>query len=263
MDETPPENSPKIPEPSPVEKPEAPTRQDHAPRVSQIVFGILFVLVLLNWAAMHFGLIKVPPNIAPWDNPRLDARPGMFAHFQIQRLREDRQACLGVLDQARELSYTPLADMTAGPGCGFTNVVRDTHTPVAFNTRPVATCALSAAIYWWQRDVQRLAKQQLHTTIKRIDQLGTYACRNIDNAATGARSEHATANAIDIEGFETADGRKITVKDDWLKPTPEGRFLRSAHDSACGVFGEVLGPDYDSFHANHFHLDEAAWMVCR
>ena len=33
--------------------------------------------------------------------------------------------------------------------------------------------------------------------------------------------------------------------------------------SACEVFGEVLGPDYNALHANHFHLDEAEWVMCR
>jgi hypothetical protein len=181
----------------------------------------------------------------------------------MQHMKDDKKMCLSALGHARDLSYTALPDMTADSGCGFTDVVRTTKTPIAFNMTPVTTCSVASALYWWQHDVQRLSGQILHTKIKRIDQLGTYACRNIDSAATGNRSEHATANAIDIAGFETADGRKITVKDDWLKPTPEGRFLRAVHDSACGVFGEVLGPDYDAFHANHFHLDEAAWTMCR
>ncbi len=250
------------PDPPPEKKPEPPLHP-HAVRTSQIGFGILFLLVVLNWAAFHFGLLTVPPNTIPWEAPKLDARPGLFAHFQMQGLLRDRQACLTALNHASGLSYTRLPDMTQGDSCGFTNVVRATRSPIDFNTAPVTTCGLSAALYWWELDVQRLAAQQLHTSIKRIDQEGTYACRNVNSEKTGPRSEHATANAIDIEGFETTDGRRITVKDDWLKPTPEGRFLRSAHDSACGIFGEVLGPDYNALHASHFHLDEAAWTMCR
>lgn len=232
-------------------------------RTSLIGFGTLFALVFLNWAAIHFGLVTVPPNAIPWEPPKLDARPGLFAHLQMQHLLRDRDACLTVLDHASGLSYARMDDATTGDACGFTNVVRETRSPIAFDTAPVATCALTAALYWWQRDLQAIAARQLHTAIKRIDQEGTYACRNIDSAATGARSEHATANAIDVDAFETADGRRITVARDWGKPTDAGRFLKAAHDSACGVFGEVLGPDYDRFHAAHFHLDEAAWTICR
>lgn len=249
------------PDPTPPRRPGKP--HDGSARASAIGFGVLFFLVALNWAAIHFGWIAVPPNTIPWEPPKLDARPGLFAHLQMQHLLHDRQACLSALDHASDLAYTPLADVSPSEGCGFTDVVRATHTPIAFDTAPVATCALTAALYWWQRDLQSIAQRELHTSIRRIDQEGTYACRNVDSALMGPRSEHATANAIDVEAFETADGRRITVARDWGKPSDEGRFLRAAHDSACGVFGEVLGPDYDKFHAGHFHLDEAAWLICR
>lgn len=228
-----------------------------------IGFGALFFVALLNWLAIHFGLVTVPPNTVPWQTPKLDAKPGLFVHLQMQALLHDPKSCRAALDHANDLSYAPMDDVVTGSGCGFTNVVRDTRMPIAFNQTPVATCALSAALYWWQRDLQTIAELELHTRITRIDQVGTYACRNVDGAPIGPRSEHATANAIDISGFETADGRTITVAKDWRKPTVEGAFLRAAHDSACGVFGEVLGPDYNALHATHFHLDLAAWVMCR
>jgi hypothetical protein len=240
-----------------------PTQHPHAVRVSTIGIGTLLFLVMLNWLAIHFGLVTVPPNTIPWQTPKLDAKPGLFVHVQMQALLHDPKSCRAALDHASDLSYTPMDDAVTGDGCGFTNVVRDTRMPIAFNDAPVATCALSAALYWWQRDLQTIAELELHTRIKRIDQVGTYACRNVDSAAVGVRSEHATANAIDIAGFETVDGRTIRVAKDWRKPTPEGAFLRAAHDSACGVFGEVLGPDYNALHASHFHLDEAAWVMCK
>ncbi len=226
-------------------------------------FALLFVVAALNWAAVEYGFVTLPPNSVPWEPPKLAAPPGFFAHIQMQRLLHDKAACRTVLDHAPGLAYTPQADMTADAGCGYDDVVLATRTPTAFSEAPVTTCALAAALYWWQAQLQSIAAQQLHTSIRRIDQIGTYECRNVNGAAAGPRSEHATANAIDVEAFETADGRRITVLKDWGRQTDEGRFLRAAHDSACGVFGEVLGPDYNSLHANHFHLDEAAWQICR
>lgn len=243
--------------------PEKAPLHPHAVKTSVIGFGVLFLLVLLNWAAIHFGWVRVPPNTLPWIAPKLDVKPGLFVHLQMQELRRDRQVCLTALNSASGLSYAPLPDMTEQGDCGYTNVVRVTRAPIAFNTAPVTTCSLSAALYWWERDLQTIAALELHTSIKRIDQIGTYECRNIDHATFGKRSEHATANAIDIAGFDTADGRHITVAQDWNKPTQEGAFLHAAHDSACVVFGEVLGPQYDRFHANHFHFDEANWLICR
>jgi hypothetical protein len=255
--------SPPPPDPKPSNRSTKPPPHRHARRVGGSGFAILFALILLNWAAIHFGLVTIPPNSIPWEPPKLFAPPGFFAHLQMQRLRHDKTVCLAALSRAPGLTYTALPDMTAEAGCGYDDVVVATRMPTAFNEAPVTTCALSAALYWWQAALQGIARDQLHTTIKRIDQIGTYECRNVNSAESGPRSEHATANAIDVEGFETTDGRRITVLRDWNKPTDEGRFLRAAHDSACSVFGEVLGPDYNSLHANHFHLDEAAWQICR
>lgn len=35
------------------------------------------------------------------------------------------------------------------------------------------------------------------------------------------------------------------------------RFLRGAHESACKIFGTVLGPEANNAHRNHFHIDMA------
>src|SRR5262249_52460791 len=156
----------------------------------------------------HFGLVRVARNDIPWRTPRLDSRPGWFVHFQMQRMLGDRKSCLAALDHASELAYSPLSDSSTGTGCGYDGVVRLWRMRVAFTVRPAVRCSLAAAPYWWQRDLQTIAAFELHTSIKRIDQEGSYACRNVDNAAFGPRSEHATANAIDIDAFETADGRR-------------------------------------------------------
>ena len=34
-------------------------------------------------------------------------------------------------------------------------------------------------------------------------------------------------------------------------------FLRGAHQAACRIFGTVLGPEANSAHKNHFHVDMA------
>ena len=66
--------------------------------------------------------------------------------------------------------------------------------------------------------------------------------------------------------FVLADGRRITVKDDWSGGTAaERRFLRVIHESACKRFGTVLSPDYNAAHADHFHVevDEGGASFCR
>ena len=92
--------------------------------------------------------------------------------------------------------------------------------------------------------------------------MGSYNCRNV--AGSERRSAHATASAIDVSGFVLADGRRITVLGDWRGGTPaERQFLQVVHASACKRFGTVLGPNYNSAHQNHFHVELSGGSFCR
>ncbi|GAB2179701.1 extensin-like domain-containing protein [Dongia sp. agr-C8] len=229
-------------------------------------FRRLLILVALalaaGAAAIYEGWIRIPPNAVPWAKVMLDERPGWFANIQLNGLSTDGGACRAALGRST-MKFSVMADRQIGADCGFTDVVRADSTPIAMSPRPVATCAMTAGLYWWQRRLDEIAQAELNSRVVRIDQLGTYACRNINSAAEGRRSQHATANAIDIAAFHLADGRVISVQKDYGQPTPEGRFLDAAHDEACSLFNIVLGPKYNRLHANHFHLDLGGFRFCR
>jgi hypothetical protein len=228
-------------------------------RPAHAIGAVLVLSAMVAGIAMHESLLRLP---ARWLPPDLNRPPGAFAHLQLNSLSTDGDACRAVLGRA-PLKFTPLTDRMTGKGCGFTDVVRADTSPIAFNPRVTATCSMTAALVWYQQQLDEIAARDLGTRIVRIDQLGTYACRNINSALEGRRSEHATANAIDIAAFHLADGRVITISRDYGKPTPEGKFLDDAHDAACGLFNIVLGPHYNRLHANHFHLDMGGFRFCR
>jgi hypothetical protein len=88
---------------------------------------------------------------------------------------------------------------------------------------------------------------------------------------SGRWSRHAYGRAIDVHSFTLDDGTVTTIKNDYEQGlgddidcvgrplTREGRILRTL---ACqfersGLFDNVLDPDYDAHHYNHFHLDIA------
>ena len=83
-------------------------------------------------------------------------------------------------------------------------------------------------------------------------------------AGTGRRSAHSRAAAIDISAFVLEDGRRISVLSDWTQGSEKEReFLRVVHRSACKRFGTVLGPDYNSAHRDHMHLEQGDGSFCR
>lgn len=175
--------------------------------------------------------------------------------------------CLSELG-AQKAVYTPLPDQYFDTGCSNVETVRlssvhsDSTSLSLTNLGPV-TCNMATTFAAWVRfGADRAAEQILGSRIVRIETFGSYSCRNI--AGTNRRSGHATANAIDVSAFDLADGRRISVLDDWRNGSPaERRFLRVVHDSACKRFGTVLGPDYNAAHENHFHLEADGADFCR
>lgn len=167
--------------------------------------------------------------------------------------------CLAELGQTGA-RFSPLPDRYAGEGCALLNTVDlrslqgDRGAFAISNIGPV-TCPTAEAFAGWVRfGVDRAARQYLGSTVTQVETMGSYSCRNV--AGTGRRSAHASADAIDIAAFRLADGRRVSVLDDWEGGSDAERdFLRVVQKSACKRFRTVLGPEYNAAHRNHFHVE--------
>jgi hypothetical protein len=147
--------------------------------------------------------------------------------------------------------------------CGAPQVVTYLRGPgnIAYNAAPLVTCAMALALASFERILQREALAILGSPVTRIDQLGTYNCREMA-AYPGWVSEHSYANAIDIGSFALKNGKTIEVLRDFdvgdAPPSkPGASFLRvvSRRANDEDVFSHVLTPFFDAHHKNHFHLD--------
>jgi hypothetical protein len=126
--------------------------------------------------------------------------------------------------------------------------------------RPAATvgCPMVPAIERWiQYAVEPAARLHLGMPVVELKVAASYSCRAINHQWGGRLSEHGHANAVDIAEFVLADGRTIAVRTGWWGELPEREFLKAVHRGACDEFTTVLGPDADSYHRDHFHLDLA------
>jgi hypothetical protein len=93
-------------------------------------------------------------------------------------------------------------------------------------------CAMVASLHTWvERTLQPAAQELLGSQVVRIRNVSGYSCRNRVGTAFHADrlSEHALANAIDIAGFVTADGRTVDVLGQW---GPTARDLREQQEKA-------------------------------
>jgi hypothetical protein len=94
----------------------------------------------------------------------------------------------------------------------------------------VVNCPMVVHLHrWLEQTLQPAAREILGSPIARLRNTSGYACRNRNGTLAHADtlSEHAKANAIDIGGFETADGRRIEVTPAW-GPTERDRRREDA-----------------------------------
>jgi len=236
--------------------------------VLALIIGRLALAGLLGLAVIagliRAGVVEVPNHLNPFTPLRVADEVNWLTRLKLSRLERDGPQCLAVL-AASPVTHKPVSDQDMGEGCGFSNAVDVTGAAIAFNRDFRATCALAAAWALFERHVLiPAAREHLGQEVVRVVHFGTYACRNINHRAGGRRSEHATANAIDIAGFVLADGRQITLEKDWRKADPRrSAFLLALRDGACGFFDVVLSPDYNEAHHDHFHFDMGPYRACR
>ncbi|MDR9755079.1 extensin family protein [Pseudomonas sp. SZMC_28357] len=224
----------------------------------------LVLLLILAGAALGWwrGWIAVPPQWNPWAPLDVKAAPNLLTRYKLMRLRNDPQLC----DQALSSAGLRVARQADSPNatCPLSNALRVQGGDVALSSSFIASCPLAVAFALFEHHALQPAAQAVYgQAVTRVDHLGSFACRNVYGRENARRSQHATADALDIAGFRLADGRAINVLKDWPKANQDAQFLRQVRDGACEAFSVVLSPDYNAAHHNHFHLDVGAWKVCR
>ena len=127
---------------------------------------------------------------------------------------------------------------------------------VPLSSPATLSCATATQLPLWASAVDGYLQSHENTTLETLVTGTSYACRNINNAASGELSAHAFGDALDVTGFALADGRTIALPAGWADPaSSEGRTLRFAHDAACAIFTTTLGPEANALHEDHLHVD--------
>ena len=232
---------------------------------AMLVAAVLLVLVLTAIAGA-----RQHPQDVPWTKLDLGDPVGLFTARKLTALTTDFPQCRALLDRAgvRYATLPPVQEQRCGYADGVTFRSGGARR-AAYRPTLGTSCAVAASLALWEwHSVQPEARTLLGSPVVGIDHLGSYNCRRIGSGEGGNWSEHATADAVDIAGFVLADGRRISVLEDWRGTGPEATFLHRVRNGACRLFATTLSPDYNAAHANHFHLDQATrggmgWTVCR
>lgn len=228
--------------------------------IRRITGGLAVLLVIAIVALLLFALARGRPQDLPWTPLDLGEPVGMFTGRKLTALTGDAPQCRMLLRKAG-IVFTALP-ARGDAQCGFADGVRFgpggsrliRYSPAGLGT----SCSVAAALAMWEWNVvQPAAEQLLGSRVAHIEHFGSYSCRRLYGRDAGAWSEHATADAVDIAGFVLADGRRISVIQDWAGNDAEAQFLKQVRDGACDLFATTLSPDYNAAHRDHLHLDQA------
>ena len=128
------------------------------------------------------------------------------------------------------------------------------ETVVRLANQPILACRFVGPFGRWIGDlVAPLVAGIKGSELKAVRTGPGFECRNRNRATTGKLSAHAQGLAIDIAGFELANGSTLRIKPEPdTAPDPALAALRTA---ACGWFTTILGPGSDEAHQDHLHVD--------
>ena len=228
-----------------------------------IVLAVLALLVAGALYGVRSGAIDVPPDWNPWAPLDVNAEPNFLTRHKLNRLSKSSEQCQQVL-ATTNIEYEKVDDRVTGPACGFFNAVRIGKTSSRVGKPFSLSCRAAVSLAMWERHVLAPAAQaHFGQKIATLEHFGSYSCRNVYGRANATRSQHATAEALDIAGFVLEDGQRIRVLKDWPENGSNAAFLREVRTGACRFFDAVLSPDYNAAHRDHFHFDRGPYRSCR
>jgi len=228
-----------------------------------ILFAILALIIAGALYGVRTGAIDVRPDWNPWAQLEVNAEPNFLTRYKLNRLSKISEECQQVL-ATTNIEYEKLDDRITGPECGLFNAVRIEKTSSGVGKPFSLSCRAAVSLALWERHVLAPAAQRhFGRGVATLEHFGSYSCRNVYGRANATRSQHATAEALDVAGFVLEDGRRIRVLKDWEEGGEIAAFLKEVRTGACRFFDGVLSPDYNAAHRDHFHFDRGPYRACR
>jgi hypothetical protein len=231
--------------------------------LAALIATVVGILIALGLASLI-----LPKSLNPFYPLKPEDDIGPLTRWKLQAFALNPPACREFL-RAANVTFTEVPNRSEQGFCHVKDAVKFVSGGPPFSPNsPTMSCPVAAGLIIWERKALATASQDMMgAKITGITHLGTYNCRRQYGRATGFVSEHASANAIDIQGFTFSDGRQISLLKDWNprggQSTAAANFLREAQQGACDVFKVVLGPEANAAHRDHFHLDMGPMSSCR
>lgn len=233
----------------------------------RIFLSILSAAVV--FAAVAFGIYwtftdprsPLPREWNPLETLSVDDPITPVTPFKLRRAVAQPDLCRAIVAQAT--ASTIMSPLDDGGRCGIANRLEVSQVGKSA-LRPVETaCETALRLAMWERHgLQPAAEEYLGQGVRAVRHIGSYNCRPIRGSRT-RMSTHATAASIDIGGVTLQDGTRVELLQDWDGAPERQSFLKAIRDAGCQWFSTVLGPEYNTLHADHFHFQNNGWGTCR
>ena len=179
-----------------------------------------------------------PPEAAQAEPPK----PDVWSDAQVIAALRECVRLLAPIAADVEVSEPVKHEQCGAPAPVAVKRIGSGANKVEISPPAVVNCAMVVGLHAWvEKTLQPAAQEALGSPVTRLRNLSGYACRNrIGSQFHGDRlSEHALANAVDIAGFVTADGRSIEVARHW---GPTARDQREAEKVAAARAKDAASP---------------------
>jgi len=167
-----------------------------------------------------------------------------YNKYRVVFLDGGGEKCLRELEKT-EAVFKPLGNQGTD-ACPVKNAVRiSKFKDTTLSSSVILSCPAALDTANWLEEIEA----------KHITHMGTLNCRQ--RRGSGLMSEHSFGVAIDVSAIDGA-----VVSKHWKDKGMKGDTLREAASVACKHFSNVLTPETNRLHQNHFHLDSGVGFQC-
>ena len=167
-----------------------------------------------------------------------------YNKYRVVFLDGGGENCLKELEQT-EAVFKPLGNQGTET-CPVKNAVRISRfKDTTLSSSVILSCPTAVDTANWLEEIEA----------RHVTHMGTLNCR--ERRGSGLMSEHSFGTAIDVSAIDGA-----VVSKHWKDKGSKGDTLREAASVACKYFSNVLTPETNRLHHNHFHLDSGVGFKC-
>lgn len=193
---------------------------------------------------------------SPKTEVRPDVRPDVWSESEIADAKRQCQEAL----KSMSAVFEPLPPVKKGR-CGAPAPIRlvsiGKQHPVKFQPAPTVSCRMLKPLKRWiDTALQPRAAKYLEARVTSVSVMSSYSCRTRYGRKGARMSEHAFANALDVGGFQLADGRRVSVLKDWgltrrdiVKIAERAQQNKAAKTAVSGANGTTARPSKPALRA--------------